>query len=509
MTLESDQSGRLLRALASPVDDEPSLDAAVQVLSSPDPRAVLEAMYPDLVAHRVLTNAIHHVERAGGDVDAVGVSNDVFRTTWPLAALFPPDHPGLSGDVSLATLRRLLAEHRRALDDELAFLMETMSAESFMALTGRAFRAGYPDYSIRMEYDADVFAWDVDAGLAMLDAVRSKRACTMHSARVFRREGGWHADIHTARRDADGRELHVDIVIGAKMGRARAIGPEPRRPRARLLRWGQGELLVPAPEDLLLWAVVQQRRRATLSLRDLNDARTVLVADRAAIDWDHLCSAATRFDVAHLVARLLTEAERATGERLAPEDVHGRLAAAAPAGGGPALEVAIRTAASETSAGRAVIPQFILAGRGRRRDVRQFVRRVTAAVRAEPRTAWRSARASAGTRLLLGRARLAGSRARGSAALLRVVRRLDLGYGSLCELRTRPKVPGEDFCLSRTAAGGRPLPRGLDASGRGILMALVEALPDRAAEENVRIRPSEDRQAWTAHRCPAFTYLVE
>src|SRR5690242_10070166 len=112
------------------------------------------------------------------------------------------------------------------------------------------------------------------------------------------------------------------------MGRSRPIGPEPRRDRARNAKWGGGTVLIPAPEDLLLWSVVQQRRRSTLSLRDLNDARTVLEADGAEIDWDHLCRSAARFDVAHLVRRLVEEAERATGRRLAPDGVHEQLVAA-------------------------------------------------------------------------------------------------------------------------------------------------------------------------------------
>jgi hypothetical protein len=503
-----DRDQRLLRALASPTEDEGSLQAARELLALRQPSKVLEGLYPELVAHRILTNVVAHLERAGGDVEALSVSQDTFRTTWPLAALFPPHHPGLAGEVTLGTLRDLLEGHRRALDEEMAFLVDAMPEGSFMALTGRAFRAGYPDYGLRMEYDADLFLWDVDAGIRMLDALRSERSCAMHSARLFRREGRWHAELHTARQSPDGRELHVDIVVGAKMGRGRAIGPEPRRGRARSTGWLGRTLLIPAPEDMLLWSAVQQRRRATLSLRDLNDARIVLEADAAGIDWDRLCGAAVRFGVAQGIERLIAEAERATSRGLAPEEVHARLVPAA-ASGGPRLDVGIRTAASETGAGRVVIPEFILAGRRRRRGARAILSQARRVARAGPRAARRATRAKMAVRMLVLRARLARSRSVAAAWALRVLRHVGRGSGSLCELRASPKPPGDDFCLSRTAAGGRALPRGLDTHGRAVLAAIVDALPDRAAEENVRIRPSEEREAWTAHRCPVFTYLVD
>jgi hypothetical protein len=495
-------TGRPLHvALSTFYQDASSVGAASAVLGSADPNEEIDRLYPLLVRHKSLTNAMSHLERAGGDLQRLTISWDRFRSTWPLAPLLPGVRED-GGRVSLAMIRDHLEDHFRRLERALLELVDLTGEDQFLPIGGMALRVAYPDYSDRMGYDVDVFAHDLHTGLRLLECLRSAMGFALNRCRVSRAGGHWAAVFQTFRSGEDGHDVHVDLMAGGH-----PVGPgviplwfrAPLVDRARSARLEDHVLLVPSPEDMLLVMAVREQRKRAFSRRDINDAGFVLKREGRLLDWDYLCSSARSHGVAGVLLELAGEAERLTGERLvpplvrarlAPPRLEGRLLAMAAAGGTPERRTLSGSAVGVLRRGWPVLWSF------------RYVRREKGRVGAV--AGLLSARLQA--RAFLVTSRGASSKSPAARLLLPVTARLHPRLGSLCQARREPVPPGSGWCLSRVRLL-RGMTRRIDPEGRAVLREIARALPDPLTQRAPRIRRPDARVS--LHRCRAFLFFLD
>jgi Uncharacterised nucleotidyltransferase len=490
-------------ALSSFEEDAASLRAASMVLGSPEPDDELDRLYPLLLRHKCLTNAISHLERAGGDLSRLSISGDTFHTTWPLASLLP-GVPEVDGRVTLASIRTHLGEHGRRLDAALLELADAAGEDPFVAIGGMSLRVAHPEYAVRMGYDVDVFAPDLQTGLRLLGRLRSPMGFALNRCRVSRLEGRWVAVFQTFRPTRDGHDVHLDMMAGGH-----PVGPgtiplwfeAPLLERSIAVTIGGRTVRVPSAEDILLLMAVREQRRWAFTRRDVNDAGFLLSREGPRLDWDYLCTSARSHAIGGVLLELLGEAERSLGGPLIPPRARAGLA---PAG-------AERWLLALSAAGGA-------GGSGQRgiAFLARIARRGWPVLWSFRYTRRERGRVGAGAKLLATRfqarafvstSRLARARTPLAGLLLPLAARLHPRLGSLCQLRERPSPPG-GRCLSRVGALRRGAAR-LDPEAQTVLRAIGRALPDPRTQRAPRIRRPDGKRPGVVHRCRAFLYFLD
>jgi hypothetical protein len=482
----------------------PSLDellvlAAPNAPSPPPDDAGVDRLYPRLVRHKVLTQAMVGWEEGGADLDVLGVAAHVYRSAWPLPGLLPHIAPGPDGRVPLGAIRNGLAAGRdriwAAID-----AVRTASARSIVLAFGRAFEAGYPGYRHRMSYDADLATGDLDGAVDVVRALTDSIGQTLYRCRVSRQGGAWFGVFNTFGRGEDGFEVHVDLLAGGVPtgpGLLMLWYPHRLGERWREVVFEGRTVRVPTPEDMLLTVAAVRQRKAEFIARDLLDARTVLSTDGAGIDWDDVVTRAFRHRLQAALGQLVAGAERAAGRELVPSAVRRGLRPGA-------LERRVLAATARDEEGMRV-------GTGRSR-LRRGLLGLWPSVRA-----WESLRSEAG---VVGATRRMAAQPRLDRGLRRRVRSARVGQadtgrralelGSLCELRPVPSAP-PGFCLSKVVGVRERALAGLDADARTRLGGLAELLPDRVGRQVFEgAGPSEgDRGSGGGHRCRAFVFSLD
>jgi hypothetical protein len=308
-----------LAALSWHGDSERSLAAAERILSSDDTDAELDRWYPLLLGHRALPVAAHHLARAGGDLERLTVGSRLYRSMYPLNAILPPPPP--VDRLPIAHVLAALDRHQQLLGGVLAELCDR-DPGGFAALFGRAIRLAHPAYRLRLDHDIDLYAPDVPHGLRLVD-VLSTMGFVLQNMRVSRVRGRWVAHLSAFRVHESGHKLYVDVLAGG-----RPSGPGLRPPwlgdalleRARPIVAEGVEVLVPAPEDMLLLLAdkAMSRKVPDFTRRHCNDGRVVLVAHDGSLDADLLVREARAAGTAAALDWFVSDAEAAEGRPLLP-----------------------------------------------------------------------------------------------------------------------------------------------------------------------------------------------
>jgi Uncharacterised nucleotidyltransferase len=499
--------GARLVALSSPVRGDPAAGAAAAaVVSSADPDGEVDALYPGLLYHKTLPTAFAHLERAGGDLGSLGVSSSLYRALWPLNVVVAVPEESRPGRISLASIREVLDRHRDKLHGVVRELLE-LEGHRYLFIFGRSLEAAYPGaYPLRMDFDTDLFAPDLDAGLALLADVRSRMGFVLSRCKVSRLDGEGIAVFNLYRPSTDGHEYHLDIMVGAYLARG-SLRPlwfqAPLWERARSVDFEGSKVLIPSAEDMVLVTAVKTYRRREINRRDVNDMGFLLGQEEGRLDWDAVVADARRNQVNGALHRLVVEASRVEGHPLAPPGALRRLRPGAVErrllDRAEAVERAHRTV--QTASG----PML-------------RIRRQRLSTLWPAHWVFRYARARLGTLGALGymatervqrrmfqlqfRAARSGGR---RPLLLPLSRAARPGFGSLCELRREPLPAEAGFCLSQTAAVRPSLPDSLDGSAREALEAVIAALPDSGAVERLSTTERGD-EPWEPHRCGAYLF---
>jgi Uncharacterised nucleotidyltransferase len=499
--------GARLVALSSPLEGDPAAAAtAAAVVTAPDPGAELDALYPGLLYHKTLPTAFAHLERAGGDLRSLSVSASLYRTLWPLNVVVAvPEETG-AGRISLASIRDVLERHREKLHGVVRELLE-LEGHRYLFIFGRSLEAAYPGaYPLRMDFDTDLFAPDLDAGLALLADVRSRMGFVLSRCKVSRLDGEGIAVFNLYRPSTDGHEYHLDIMVGAYLARG-SLRPlwfqSPLWERARSVDFEGSKVLIPSGEDMVLVTAVKTYRRREINRRDVNDMGFLLGREEGRLDWDAVVRDARRNQVNGALHRLVAEAERGQGRSLAPPAAMRRLRP------GPVERHLLDRAEAVERGHRTVQTASGPMLRIRRRRLSTLW---------PAHWVFRYARARLGTFGAIGymaaeriqrrmfqlqfRAARSG---RGRSPLLPLSRAARPGFGSLCELRREPLPTEAGFCLSQTAAVRPALPSSLDGDAREALRAVIAALPDSGAVERLATTERGDER-WEPHRCGAYLF---
>jgi hypothetical protein len=145
----------LAAGLGLPLDLPRARDAAATLLGSPDPGPLVDRLHPLLVWHRGWGHALGHLARAGADLEALSLSAEVFRSSFPVRRrrLWSLEERFLGGRLPLASLADLLARHKRLLRAATEEILRDAELE-IVPLSGRALEALYPGYHERIELDA-------------------------------------------------------------------------------------------------------------------------------------------------------------------------------------------------------------------------------------------------------------------------------------------------------------------------------------------------------------------
>jgi putative nucleotidyltransferase-like protein len=499
-----DRPPSALVALSSLVEEDGVL-AAKELLDARDQALRLDALYPGLLHHKTLTNAIHHLEQAGGDLSELSVSGRLYRSLWPLNVLMPVPEESAGGRISLASIREGLDRHRELLHRMIDDFVGLGLGRPFVLIFGRSIEAAYPAYRHRMDYDTDMFVPTLDDGLAIVSAVLSRLGFVLSRCKVSRVEGPGLAVFNTFRVRRR-HELHLDVMAGGYLTRA-GLRPlwlqVPMAERSREVGWRGRTLQVPSAEDMLLITAAKPYRRREITRRDMNDAHFLLVAEQGKLDWDYVVRTAKRHQIEGALHLLMEEAERLENRSLVPADVVEELVPSP-----IEARLLLRAAAAE----------------GLQRTVRTAEGTMLRPGRHRWSSLWpalwtlRFARARLGrlgaVAYLLAerferavfRLQFRAARRRGPLrAVVPLLRAMRPRFGSLCELREAPPPANLGFCLARTSARRPHLPEGLGTEERQALGRIIHALPDKVVEERIATTERATQQ-FEAHRCGAFLF---
>jgi hypothetical protein len=477
---------QLVADLSSPVSDDRSLEAARHVAEAGDAEALVGRLYPRFLKHKTVTHWFEHLEGAGMDLRAVGISESQFASTYPLNRVIPAPAPVERGLVSLASIRAGLAKHQGLIERMVPSVAGVAGRENLVVGKGQAYRARYPTYN-RYSSDVDVFVPDDEAALRVLDGLCDDLGFVMHGCKVGA------SAVLKCFRNLEGHELNVGLhsrgFPSAFLGLPMRIGlADPSR--ADLVRIGGAMVLAGSPEDLLLTSTLRLLRDRHLTIRSLNDVRWLLVAEHGQLDWDELVRTARVNELQGTLHQAVRAAEAAVGHDLAPSSHMREL-------GPTRLERRLFLAQVERTPGQGADASWRSLDRRRRRAERLSTSRWAvryAKARLGPiRGTAHSLLDRVQLKLFRREMRLWRRGGTGAAGLLHAFRRR---FGSVCELRQDP--PAElGFCLGSMARPSMP-------EEDGLLWALARRLPDRGEERALRKRTTTGDVTAQPHRCEAF-----
>jgi hypothetical protein len=501
-------------ALSAAAENDASSQAARAVLAAPDPGAELDGIYRGLLRQRMLLAAIAHLERAGADLERLGVSAELYRRSWPLNSLFPTPGEPPGTRISLASIRSSLQTHGRLLQGLAARVTDI--EKGAVLLFGRAFDAAYPSYRHRLDYDVDVLVSDMDTAERLLARLRTDLGFILGACKVSRSGGLWLGRLGLEASGPERHLLHVDLIVGGwPAGPGTLLPPWPLRPvveRAREVACRHGRAMVPAAEDMLLMLGAKISRHLVSPLvvpsgglirRDVADALSLLSAERDAFDWDSVARSAAALSCSGVLHRLVRDAEAQAGRALAPAGVLARLAP------GPLegrfLAMAARAAEQEEGEPRAAggsswkLVLRLWPGYALFQHLRNTRRRLAGLAHVlgdrVNEVLWRVER------------RLRASTRPARRRLVPVLRRLRPGFGSICELDPGPAVPEDTLCPSHAARAGHPL--ALDAEAARVLHAIRRLLPGSAELARLRAAAGAHLEWRFSHHCERILFRVD
>jgi hypothetical protein len=293
---------------------ERAMPAVTRLLESPDVARDVDHLFPLLLHNMGLLIAFDNIERAGGDLDRLTVSGEVYRGSEPLSYLLPSaDERG--GRVALSTVRAQLLRHKNAQRDAAIELLASRGSDDVMVISGLAFSLLYPGYRSRMSYDADFLSSDL---LACVELGESMAQDHGYGVNRVRASGLGRADacgwVALRRLTQDGYIECLGLIGGGYVvhnGIRLFWSLMPVWERSRLREsWGI-VVRVPSTEDLYLMCLLRTLRKDHVVQRDFDDLNTVLTAEGASMDWDYVHNSIDRYRMGNAVRLLFAAAERA------------------------------------------------------------------------------------------------------------------------------------------------------------------------------------------------------
>jgi len=302
----------LARDLSSVIPSAATQRAAQRFLEMPDPSAVLGRVYGFLVWQRTLRTALAHLEAAGADLKALEVPVQAFRKT------FPSNYPTVwkvdrEPPVTASDLVDIYTVHRRLLAAPVDALVDA-GLDRFGLVSGRAYESRYPLYVHRVEFDTDIVAADMAAGLDVMEALAGA-GYPLDSIHIRRLGARPDATFEIGRWQGD----HL-VSIGVLVGGYHAHrGPICDRTEPIVFR----DRPVPTarPEDLLVMLAARAERKARFALVNFNDAAVILDTDGARLDWDMVAVTAEASRLKATLAVVLGRAQRVLGRSVVPAEV--------------------------------------------------------------------------------------------------------------------------------------------------------------------------------------------
>lgn len=454
--------GALVGPLSSVVAAPETQRAAERLLALSNPSAALTAAYGFLIQQRTLRQLLAHLEGAGGDLDAIEIPLDVFRTDSS------PNRRGIwnverEPPITARTLVDVAAHHRSLLAEPVRHLVAA-GIECFCLVSGRAYEARYPDYRFRMEFDTDMIVPDFEAA-ASVTRTLVEAGYPLDTVRIDRIGASADGNVEIRRR-VDGHLVSIGVLVGGYHAHRGPIFE-----RAGHVELGGTSVRAACPEDLLVMLAARAERKRGFALVSFNDATVILGADGARMDWDVVCDAARNARLEAALVAVLDGAERVLGRPAVPVEARRSLERSA---GQTGLGLARRVAADTTTfrtrrdAGADRITRRIWGGLVAARQQRRPERQST------------SGRYLLALQRRILAAQLTGSeRSRRPPGLGdRVARLVRTRCGTLCELA--PDAAPDTRCLGARAGWAGPPP----ATAR--LRRIAESFAPLQAEHDCR-----------------------
>lgn len=314
--LDSMHLARLVGRLSVPFESDDTVAAAYEFLGLNDPSSALDRAYNFLVWQRTLKQVLAHLAGTGFDLNELSISGNTFSATFPrpFAPVWPLD---LGPRPTGRQLWELLERHRALLGVPLS-LLTVSGKQRFVAVSGRAYQATYPEYSHRAEFDTDLVAPDLESALAIA-AILQTGGSNLESVNV--RSLGQNPDAKLEmRHEVSHHTVSVGILVGGYHSYRNSLVSD-----SRVVEWDGHILHVPQPADLLLMLAARVIRKKKFALVNFNDAAVVLFHDSDAIDWEELCQQAFRFRLEPALAVLLAKGEQLVGGSVVPTFVRNQL----------------------------------------------------------------------------------------------------------------------------------------------------------------------------------------